>query len=64
MTQLEIISVLLNAERNVTGLTVSKAFCIFVPIIETVHTTSTFLSELNNILRLVSIPMLDEVLLW
>ena len=64
MTQLEIISVLLNAERNVTGPTVSKAFCIFVPIIETVHTTSTFLSELNNILRLVSIPMLAEVLLW
>ena len=32
---------------NITWLTGSKSFCNFVPIIETVHTTLTFLSELN-----------------
>ena len=49
MVQLEEIFVLLNAEGNIAGLTVSKAFCIFVPIIEMLHTTSAFLSELNNV---------------
>ena len=48
MVQPKTISVLLNAKENITGLKVSKAFCIFVPIIETIHTKSTFLSELNN----------------
>ena len=46
MVQLETIHVLLNAVGNFT---LSKAFCIFVPIIETVHTTSTFLSEQSNV---------------
>ena len=34
---------------NITWLTESKSFCTFVPIIETVHTTLTFLSKLNYI---------------
>ena len=68
MVQLETIYVLLNAAVNITGLTVSKAFCIFVPIIETVHTTSTFLSVTKQcgliLLRLAAIPVLAEVVHW
>ena len=45
MIQLETISVVLNAEGNIAGLTLSKTFCIFVPVIE----TSTFVSELDNV---------------
>ena len=45
MIQLETISVLLNAEVNIAGLTLSKTFCIFVTVIE----TSTFVSDLNNV---------------
>ena len=48
MVQLETISVLLNAVESFTGLTVSKAFCIFVANIETVHKASKFFIELNN----------------
>ena len=68
MVQLETIYVVLNAVGNIAGLIVSKAFCIFVPIFEIVHTTSTFLSVTKQcglvLLRLVAVPKLEEVVHW
>ena len=68
MVQFEKFSGLLNKEGNIPGLTVSKAFSVFVCIIETVHSTLKFLSELNNAglvpVRFLAIPVRVEICHW